>query len=489
MYPNQAGGPWPPNNAYPGGPGYPPQTVYPGGPVAYPGYPPQTFQPGYPPPQAVYPGGPAAYPGYPPQTFQPGGPGYPLPAYTYGYYGWPPIVPPVPKRDTYTLVVGIAAFACSCITIIGGLLALLVLGIVNLASYQSMDVAQQFAVNMLFLTLAIAGIVGGSFCTYHSARSLFLRRPSRSISITHFGLFLILYLVTLGISYELHLQGRDTVFPALTALLIYMAATFPVLTILALGLRNLRNREVNTGPTTWRRLTLALVSGSTLSVLLAGVLELIFALLLFGKQGSLLQPVISSGGTSSDMRENILLLITLAVIAPVIEELVKPLAVVILIGRIRSKAEAFTLGLACGLGFNLVETTSYISQNYSSWLNVALVRSGAGLLHGFGAAMAALGWYYLTHKEEGPARRRILLASACALYAIIQHSLWNGFWGLALIPGPVGNFVNQWTLNLGQFSLDVPTLFNILEIIGILIFFLYQSGRLRRQTQVSVSAL
>ena len=94
-------------------------------------------------------------------------------------------------------------------------------------------------------------------------------------------------------------------------------------------------------------------------------------------------------------------------IAPVVEEAVKPLAVVALIGRIRGAAEAFVLGLACGVGFDMVETSGYIGTGYHDWLNVALVRSGSSLLHGFGAAMVALGWYYLTHAK----RHRLLLAA------------------------------------------------------------------------------
>src|SRR5262249_55067782 len=155
-----------------------------------------------------------------------------------------------------------------------------------------------------------------------------------------------------------------------------------------------------------------------------------------------------------------------------------------LIGRVRSKAEAFALGLVCGIGFNLVETIGYISAEYNDWLHVALVRSGSGLLHGLGTAMMALGWYFLTHKEEGSGRRRILLAVSCGAYAIFQHALWNGSWGLILIPGPIGNFVRNWTWSAGFLTIDAPTLFNIVELIGILIFFLYISGRLRARSDL-----
>src|SRR5258708_19978767 len=111
-----------------------------------------------------------------------------------------------------------------------------------------------------------------------------------------------------------------------------------------------------------------------------------------------------------------------AVIGRLMEETVKPLAVVILIGRVSSAAEAFVLGLACGIGFDLIETTGYISAGYQDWLNTALIRTGSGLLHGFVAAMVALGWYYLTH----PGTHRWLKALGSWLYAVAHHALLNG---------------------------------------------------------------
>jgi len=175
------------------------------------------------------------------------------------------------------------------------------------------------------------------------------------------------------------------------------------------------------------------------------------------------------------------LLLLLSVIAPLVEELVKPLAVLVLIGRVKSKGEAFALGLACGIGFNLVETTGYISSGYNDWLTVALVRSGAGLLHGFGAGMVALGWYYLTHKEESPWQKRLWLTLGCAGYAVLQHAFWNGSVGLAFLPGPIGSFFQNWSWNTGPIALDGIELINIVEMIAILFFFVYVSGRLRAE--------
>ena len=116
-----------------------------------------------------------------------------------------------------------------------------------------------------------------------------------------------------------------------------------------------------------------------------------------------------------------------------------------------------------------------------SWLNVAIERSGAGLLHGFGAAMVALGWYYLTHKEEGSFGRRGLLALGCIFYAILQHAIWNGSWILTLIPGPIGTFFNSWSWGVSGLTLNSIDLVNAAEVLIILTIFIHalvlMSGR------------
>jgi RsiW-degrading membrane proteinase PrsW (M82 family) len=408
-------------------------------------------------------------------------PGYAPPAYMYGYYGWPP-VPAAPKRDGYLFGVGIAAFVCSCLATLGGLacfafffLAMIAMNIETTTS----SPATNFSGLMLFLALGLAGVVGGGFGIYHSARSAFMKKPSIPARLPAFWIFLVSYVVVLGFAYLLHTQGQSVTMLPLTGLLICLAAIFPGLVLLSLALRLLRSPDARTRATSWRRLTLALVSGATLAIVLASVLELIAEILMLGTQTNLFQSLLNSNTVSSNTSLNVILFLSLAVVAPLVEETVKPLAVVLLIGRVRSKAEAFALGMACGIGFSLVETVGYISQGYSDWLNVALVRSGAGLLHGFGAAMMALGWYCLTHKEEGNWSRRILLAVSCGGYAVLQHAIWNGTAGLILLPGPLGTFAQNWVVNLGAISIDGPTLLSIAEMVGILVFFLIMAGRVR----------
>src|SRR6266704_661262 len=119
--------------------------------------------------------------------------------------------------------------------------------------------------------------------------------------------------------------------------------------------------------TSWRRFTVALVSGTTLSTLLASVLEIVIVLILAQfvhiQNAQSVAQCINTPDAQSCQNPGIygLLLFVVAVVAPVVEETVKPMAVVLLIGRVRSAAEAFALGMACGIGFDLVETSFYIS--------------------------------------------------------------------------------------------------------------------------------
>jgi hypothetical protein len=177
------------------------------------------------------------------------------------------------------------------------------------------------------------------------------------------------------------------------------------------------------------------------------------------------------------------MILLLSVIAPLVEESVKPLAAIALIGRMHSAAEAFVLGLSCGIGFDLIETSGYISQGYQNWLKVALERSPAGLLHGFGAAMVTLGWYYLTHKQA--ARHRFVLGFGCILYALVQHAVWNGTFILAMLPAPLGPFFDHGTVPLGPLSFGGDLVPYMVLAVLMIAFFVYVSGKVReRQSTV-----
>jgi RsiW-degrading membrane proteinase PrsW (M82 family) len=470
---------------YPPYPGFQPQEQRTGYPPQAPGYPPFV---GNPPQRQGY----APYPGYPsyqgymsPPPYAPVAPPYPgyngYSAYGYAY----PWQPPKPERDGYLLGVGITSLVGSSLVILAGLAAMGLLALIAVVPHTTMSDGAHFAGIMLFIGLACAGVVGGGFALYHSIRSVFLRKPSADYAMPQFWIFVLLFMAVIGVAYWLQKQGLAVTYLPVTVGLIGLAAIFPALAVLALGDRRLRFPRQARWPTSWRRFTLAVVSGATLGVGLAAILEFVLEFLLV--RGQAVNPLLCVNQPNAPNCQNpvvySIILLVVAVMAPLIEETVKPLAVIVLIGRIRSAAEAFVLGLAAGIGFNLIETTGYISSGYQDWLSIALIRTGAGLLHGFGAAMVALGWYYLTH----PGKHRLLKAVGCWLYAVMQHALWNGSWGIVLLPAPVGPFFSTSNVTIGPFSLPSYAIINIVEAIFMLAFFIYMTGRLRTKTTPSPS--
>ncbi len=409
------------------------------------------------------------------------------PGYQYGYPGYSPYVyhypvqPTRPSRDRYLFVMSILAVIGSSIATLGGVISagiLLLISFVPSSNFNGQP-GQLFSGVVLFVALAIAGGLGGSFGLFHSIRSL-LRKPSSAFKLPGWWIFLASYVVVIVIAALLRANGLAVANLPLSVFLIALAGILPALTILSLGVSRLHFPRNARWPTRWRRFALALASGATLSIVLAlifeSILTLVAANVLNTSSGFSLdnpnQPL------PSDPRAIGFLFILVSVIAPLVEEAVKPLAVVAMIGRIESASEAFVLGLSCGIGFDLIETSGYISSGYQNWLDVALQRSTAGLLHGLGAAMVALGWYYLTRPRAS--QHRYLLGFGCMLYAVLQHAIWNGSFGLQLLPAPIGPYLANGVIGSGAFAFPSFLLVYVVESILMLTFFFFVTGKIRK---------
>lgn len=447
--------------------------------VPYPTQAPQQ-RPVYPSPQQWQGYSPQGSPPYQNQWY----PGYPSYGVHPAYNGYPQYVwhPPQPKQDGYRLAVVIISLVASILVLLAGLACILILSLFIIGTAANPESSASsggtyFSGLMTLIAFAIAGLVGGGCSLYHSIRGI-LNKRSASFKLPWFWIFIILYLLVLGIGYALLANGQEVALPALTIFLIILAAIFPALTLLALGVRRLRYPQWTT---TLRRFTLALTSGATLSIGLALGLELGLLFLIVRGPGAanalqcINNPDLPGCGTFTTFN---LIFLIVAIVGPIVEETIKPLAVVLYIGRMRSASETFLLGMACGIGFALVETVGYIGSGYHDWLAVAIERTGAGLLHGVGAGMVALGWYFLVHAEK----YRVLIAVGFWSYAVLQHVVWNATAVLGLLPGPIGSTINSWNLNLGFVTLPFVEILNIIEAILILVFFFYITGRLRKMT-------
>ncbi len=469
----------------PGQPGQPQQPLYGDKPPSpalppqyYPGYPPMSYPYGYngqgqpQAPAGSYAQGQAGYAGYP---AYPGYAGQPYPYYPYPYYppGW---YPPRPRRDAYQLTISIIALIGAILGLLGGAFCAIILLVLSTGS-APVSGSQLFAGIAIYTALALAGLVGGGFGIYHSIRAL-LKKSSLTLRLPSAWIFAGLYVALLVFGFTLGTRPEVYNNQALAILLVLLAGIFPAFCFLALAIRRVRSGEED-WPTTWRRFALAITTGATMAILLATIFELLLTFLAASAFHFDLRMIDSQNiQIPNQPGQIIFLMILLAVIAPVVEELAKPLAVGIYAGRMRSAAEAFVLGFAGGVGFDLIETAGYISmQGSQQWVDIAIQRSTAGLLHGFGAGMGALFWYYLINRKS--INRRIGMAFACLGYAIAQHAIWNGSTALSLLPDPIGPYLDHGTIPIGSYQMPAVLLVYAVEAALMFAFFLYVTKRLR----------
>jgi len=294
-----------------------------------------------------------------------------------------------------------------------------------------------------------------------------LPRPLIFVSLT------ALALATAVIQWHFNLSGGPG--PAIATFpLVLLSGALPAFAILSFASWRMRL------PGSRRHVWMSLFYGMTLAPLLAIIGEYVFAVVLGRLSGRLtLNP--------DDPARVIRLLVEIAVSAPLIEEGVKPLAAILIMPRLRTAASAFLVGLAAGIGFDIFETTfTYIGTGEADWIQVAIVRVGAGLLHGLGAGMVALGWYYLINGRG--VRLRWLKGVSCVLYAVAQHAIFNGSAVLVdFLPQPIEKWLGQ-VFYIGQFPISV-SYFPFFGLDGlILLVLIFMTGRLARRSKEDAGA-
>jgi RsiW-degrading membrane proteinase PrsW (M82 family) len=412
---------------------------------ALPGYPryPQGGAPVYPYPAPV-PGAPYGVYPYPGHSPYPG---------NIPYYPWPYFPPP--KRDTYRLVIGIVATVLLSLTILLGLVLAFILVVAGANGTLDNLVITSF---LGFGTLAALG--GGGVGLYFTIRAL-MGRPSAQMKLPPYVVPLFLTLVVLTVGIIQHDTGLPQALALLETPLLLLSGILPALTVFTFTAQRLGY------PTTWRRAWMAYLSGTFLATLIAIILELVAA----GILAALLK--VDAGSITSNPSTTPQLIATIvltAAVAPLVEEGFKPVGPLTIIGRIRGPAEAFILGMAAGIGFAILETTEYIGGfGGADWIIVAMERIGAGLIHGVGAGMAMLGWYYI-FRGKGVSQR-YLKGFGAIIYAILQHGIFNGSTFLELVPGPIGNALQTpiWFFGLPETAGILVPYAIYAAIIGVLI--------------------
>ncbi len=276
---------------------------------------------------------------------------------------------------------------------------------------------------LLFVTLLVTVGAGGAVA-WHGGQSLEgkpstrLRLPSVGLMAGAFGLAAVAAVLV----YELQVAA-GFLFPPL---LVAMAALPPLLAVSWFA-----------GPSseglTWRRGLVAFAGGATASVGLAVLLEVLFPavillLLLYRGQAVLERAEAAlaalAGGDIADAITDpgfLYIMIQLAVVAPVAEELVKPLVTLPLLRRL-GRRDAFLLAALAGAGFAALENVLYAGFGTYLWAGILLVRSLGGAIHPLGAGLTGLAWRGILRGERGAWQR-----GAVGLgLAVGVHALWNG---------------------------------------------------------------
>jgi len=274
-------------------------------------------------------------------------------------------------------------------------------------------------------TLIVVGLACGVPMIVHGSNA-WMDRPSRRLRLPPLWAVTGGFALTMGIGLGLwQIEGAAAV---LAPWFIILAAALPPIAAVAWAV------EDRPGRLTWRRVSVAFAAGATVSVLLAIVLEALAPYTIVWLLLDLGEPVREVFERFVDMLAGgevarvitapgfFLLLFDLALVAPLVEEFVKPLAVLPLLKGLASRREAFLLGAAAGAGFAALENVIYALFGGEYWGGILTVRVLGAAVHSLGAGLTALGWHALLNRSPGAGR------SWLGNYglAVGQHALWNG---------------------------------------------------------------
>ena len=127
----------------------------------------------------------------------------------------------------------------------------------------------------------------------------------------------------------------------------------------------------------------------------------------------------------------IALLVFGSVLVPLIEELFKPVAVWLLIGRPLSPNDGFILGVISGAGYAIFENLALSANSGADWAIVTIARLGTTLLHSVTAGMVGYG-IVMTFRH-----RKYLRWPLMYIIAVLMHGAWNA----SVISGSVAAFI------------------------------------------------
>ena len=291
------------------------------------------------------------------------------------------------------------------IMLLGGLMALFFA--ISLAFSPALLTANE---STIILGLLVLGVGLGGGLSWHSGRA-FIKKTSRAFKLPPVWLLLVIYVPTLIIGQAIIMLDIWPVifFPAPHI----MGAVLPSLMILAFASRVLHKQNL-----CWRDIILNLGGGTFLAPLIAIICEIILGILMFILTIGLLYLI--PGGdirvltwleqvqdpffmnNPANVYELMLfppipitLIFIFVVVAPLVEELAKPVGVYLLSYKRPTMAQAWVWGLAGGAGFALFENIFNTLISMEAWAIIMLVRIGATAMHCLGSGLIGWGWQSL----------------------------------------------------------------------------------------------
>ena len=166
----------------------------------------------------------------------------------------------------------------------------------------------------------------------------------------------------------------------------------------------------------------------------------------------------------------------IAFLVPLIEELLKPLAVWIFAKKIESPAQGFAMGMLSGGAFALLESLNASGDGSVSWPVIVSIRAGTSLLHM--TASGLVGWGIVSAFQEKKAGRFF----AAYFSAVAIHGIWNACAvgaGISTIGELIGK--PEWLFNI------IPAAISGMAVLGIGMFVvLIASNRKLRSVSVNL---
>lgn len=171
--------------------------------------------------------------------------------------------------------------------------------------------------------------------------------------------------------------------------------------------------------------------------------------------------------------------LTIGLIAPLIEEIFKPMSTWFLLSRPLEEYEGFSLGLISGGAFAILESAGMVIQmNIQDWLIAITLRAATGVLH---IGLSGLVGYGLARSWH---QKRLGRGILYIITAAILHGAWNslallsGFSSSALSEGPGIGFSN--------INSVLSLFFMIMVFVSIIVITLKINSRLRQELTAPV---